>query len=113
MTVKLKTTQQKPSPLSRDGQRGENLRPSEESMFNNTGSKRTGGSRGKKRLHRTSATLQLGSVGLTEFCKKATQKQLSLWSLELCMRLGYSRARMRDQKRSIHPRGISVPSWDL
>ena len=34
------------------GQRGENLRLSEEFMFNNTGSKRTGGSHGKKRLHR-------------------------------------------------------------
>ena len=44
MTVKV--------PLSRDGQRGENLRLNEKSMFNNTGSKRIGGSRGKKRHNR-------------------------------------------------------------
>ena len=116
MSVKL--------PLSKDGQRGENLRLNEKSMFNNTGSKRIGGSRGKRnasaetcggqtwkfrtnfrtpfspsaqqstsmqqitqvmpqtippysrsepqtaRHHSrpTSATLQLGSVCLTEFC---------------------------------------------
>ena len=44
MTVKL--------PLSRDGQRGENLRLNEKSLFNNTSLKRVGGSRGKKRLYR-------------------------------------------------------------
>ena len=68
----------------------------------------------------TSATLQLGSVGLTEFCQQKIKTRLETtvpswdpWSLELYLRVCSSRARVRDQTRFIHPREISVASWDL